>query len=219
MGVVRRPGSGYGRRRGRIARRRREPSADRQRADRTAPPDRYRRGARASACVRPRDPHAGDLVHGVLRRSEHRSGVAVRHHSPPDRRRRMDASSSAGLAQRLRALNHFIDDIYNDRRIIADGVFPADLLDDSVNYRPECEGVHPKFGVWAHISGSDLVRAGDGQLYVLEDNLRVPSGVSYVLENRSVDQASVSRAVPAPPDPTRRRVHRRTQQAPELARP
>jgi uncharacterized circularly permuted ATP-grasp superfamily protein len=91
-----------------------------------------------------------------------------------------------GLAQRLRALNHFIDDIYNDRRIIADGVFPADLLDDSTNYRPECEGIHPKFGVWAHISGSDLVRAGDGQFYVLEDNLRVPSGVSYVLENRVV---------------------------------
>ena len=91
-----------------------------------------------------------------------------------------------GLAQRLRALNHFIDDIYNDRRIIADGVFPADLLDDSANFRPECRGVHPKFGVWAHISGSDLVRSGDGQLYVLEDNLRVPSGVSYVLENRAI---------------------------------
>jgi uncharacterized circularly permuted ATP-grasp superfamily protein len=91
-----------------------------------------------------------------------------------------------GLAQRLRALNHFIDDIYNDRRIIADGVFPAELLDDSANYRPECRGVHPKFGVWAHISGSDLVRAGDGRLYVLEDNLRVPSGVSYVLENRAI---------------------------------
>ena len=91
-----------------------------------------------------------------------------------------------GLAQRLRALNHFIDDIYNDRRIIADGVFPAHLLDDSANFRPECRGVHPKYGVWAHISGSDLVRAGDGQLYVLEDNLRVPSGVSYVLENRGI---------------------------------
>jgi uncharacterized circularly permuted ATP-grasp superfamily protein len=91
-----------------------------------------------------------------------------------------------GLAQRLRALNRFIDDVYNDRQIIADGVFPAELLEDSVNYRPECRGVHPKFGVWAHISGSDLVRAGDGQLYVLEDNLRVPSGVSYVLENRAI---------------------------------
>jgi uncharacterized circularly permuted ATP-grasp superfamily protein len=92
----------------------------------------------------------------------------------------------AGLAQRLRALNMFIDDVYNDRNIVADGVFPSDLLDDSVNYRPECQGFSPKFGVWAHISGSDLVRAGDGDFYVLEDNLRVPSGVSYVLENRGV---------------------------------
>ena len=91
-----------------------------------------------------------------------------------------------GLKQRLRALNMFIDDIYNDRRIIADGVFPAGLLDDSENYRAECQGFSPKFGVWAHISGSDLVRGGDGEFYVLEDNLRVPSGVSYVLENRGV---------------------------------
>ena len=91
-----------------------------------------------------------------------------------------------GLAQRLRALNRFIDDIYNDQEIIAAGIFPADLLEESANYRPECRGVRPKFGVWAHISGSDLVRGGDGQLYVLEDNLRVPSGVSYVLENRAV---------------------------------
>jgi len=91
-----------------------------------------------------------------------------------------------GLAQRLRALNMFIDDVYNDRRIVADSVFPGELLDDSVNYRPECQGVSPKFGVWAHISGSDLVRGGDGHFYVLEDNLRVPSGVSYVIENRGV---------------------------------
>ncbi len=96
------------------------------------------------------------------------------------------AAVERGLAQRLRAINQFVDDIYNDQRIIADGVFPAELLADSTNYRPECRGIHPKFGVWAHISGSDLVRAGDGQFYVLEDNLRVPSGVSYVLENRSV---------------------------------
>lgn len=91
-----------------------------------------------------------------------------------------------GLSQRLRALNMFIDDMYNDRRMIADGLFPAELLDESVNYRPECQGMSPKFGVWAHISGSDLVRAGDGEFYVLEDNLRVPSGVSYVIENRGV---------------------------------
>ncbi len=91
-----------------------------------------------------------------------------------------------GLVQRLKALNMFIDDIYNDQRIIADGVFPQNLLEDSENFRPECRGVHPKFGVWAHISGSDLVRDADGTMYVLEDNLRVPSGVSYVLENRAV---------------------------------
>jgi uncharacterized circularly permuted ATP-grasp superfamily protein len=91
-----------------------------------------------------------------------------------------------GLAQRLVAINRFIDDVYNDRRIIDDGVFPSELLEDSVNYRPECAGFHPKFGVWAHISGSDLVRDADGTMYVLEDNLRVPSGVSYVIENRAV---------------------------------
>ncbi len=91
-----------------------------------------------------------------------------------------------GLVQRLVALNRFIDDLYNERRVIADGVFPQELLDDSANYRPECRGVHPRFGVWAHVSGSDLVRDSDGTMYVLEDNLRVPSGVSYVLENRAV---------------------------------
>jgi uncharacterized circularly permuted ATP-grasp superfamily protein len=94
--------------------------------------------------------------------------------------------TSAGLAQRLRALNMFIDDLYNDQRVIADGVFPADLLDASANFRPQCRGIRPKHGVWAHISGTDLVRDDDGVLYVLEDNLRVPSGVSYVLENRAV---------------------------------
>ncbi|MGA1052354.1 MAG: circularly permuted type 2 ATP-grasp protein [Ilumatobacteraceae bacterium] len=93
---------------------------------------------------------------------------------------------SAGLAQRLRALNLFIDDLYNDQRIIADGVFPAELLEASVNYRPQCRGVRPKHGVWAHVSGTDLVRDDDGTFYVLEDNLRVPSGVSYVIENRGV---------------------------------
>ena len=91
-----------------------------------------------------------------------------------------------GLLQRLRALNAFIDDIYNEQRIVADGVFPAELLVDSANFRPQCRGVRPPYGVWAHISGSDLVRHSDGRFYVLEDNLRVPSGVSYMLENRAV---------------------------------
>ena len=96
------------------------------------------------------------------------------------------ARIARGLEQRLVALNRFIDDIYNDQRIVADGVFPRELLDESANFRPECKGVRPRFGVWAHISGSDLVRDADGTMYVLEDNLRVPSGVSYVLENRAI---------------------------------
>jgi uncharacterized circularly permuted ATP-grasp superfamily protein len=93
-----------------------------------------------------------------------------------------------GLKQRLGAINRFIDDLYHEQRIIRDDVFPADLLDHSVNFRPECVGVDPAFGVWAHISGSDLVRDSDGTMYVLEDNLRVPSGVSYVLENRAISK-------------------------------
>ncbi len=91
-----------------------------------------------------------------------------------------------GLKQRVRALNLFIDDIYNEQRIIRDGLFPADLLKTSTNFRPQCLGISPRFQVWAHICGSDLVRDKDGTLYVLEDNLRVPSGVSYMLENRLV---------------------------------
>jgi uncharacterized circularly permuted ATP-grasp superfamily protein len=93
-----------------------------------------------------------------------------------------------GLMQRLRALNAFIDDLYHDQRVVTDGVFPAELLEHSVNFRPQCQGVSPKHGVWAHICGSDLVRDADGTVYVLEDNLRVPSGVSYVLENRAISK-------------------------------
>jgi uncharacterized circularly permuted ATP-grasp superfamily protein len=93
-----------------------------------------------------------------------------------------------GLKQRLRAINAFIDDVYNEQRVVADGVFPAELLAESVNFRPECRGVSPKFGVWAHVCGSDLVRDANGTMYVLEDNLRVPSGVSYVLENRAISK-------------------------------
>jgi len=93
-----------------------------------------------------------------------------------------------GLVQRLTAINAFIDDLYHDQRIVADGIFPAELLEHSVNFRRECIGVSPKHGVWAHISGSDLVRHDDGTMYVLEDNLRVPSGVSYVLENRAISK-------------------------------
>ena len=93
---------------------------------------------------------------------------------------------SAGLVQRLTTLNLFISDLYGAARVVADGVFPAEVLASSMNYRPECQGVRPPQDVWAHVCGSDLVRDADGTMYVLEDNLRVPSGVSYMLENRQV---------------------------------
>ena len=93
---------------------------------------------------------------------------------------------SEGLVQRVHALNLFIADLYGDQRIVKDKVFPGELLADSKNFRPQCVGVVPPNGTWAHICGSDLVRDGDGTVYVLEDNLRVPSGVSYMLENRQV---------------------------------
>lgn len=93
-----------------------------------------------------------------------------------------------GLVQRLTALNAFITDIYNERRIIKDKLVSEEILATSRDYRSFCEGVKPKHGVWAHISGSDLIRGTDGTVYVLEDNLRVPSGVSYMLENRNISK-------------------------------
>jgi uncharacterized circularly permuted ATP-grasp superfamily protein len=92
----------------------------------------------------------------------------------------------AGLKQRVKALNRFIDDLYNDQEIIRDGVFPAELLANSENFQEQCRGISPPLGIWAHVCGSDLVRDSDGTMYVLEDNLRIPSGVSYMLENRQV---------------------------------
>jgi uncharacterized circularly permuted ATP-grasp superfamily protein len=93
---------------------------------------------------------------------------------------------SRGLVQRLTAINLFIADLYGKQQIVRDGVFPAELLANSANFRPQCVGIQPVGDVWAHICGSDLVRDEDGTMYVLEDNLRVPSGVSYMLANRSV---------------------------------
>lgn len=91
-----------------------------------------------------------------------------------------------GLKQRIHALNLFIGDIYGEQKIIKDRVFPRALLKDSVNFRKQCVGIKPPLGVWAHICGSDLVRDSEGTLFVLEDNLRIPSGVSYMLENRMI---------------------------------
>jgi uncharacterized circularly permuted ATP-grasp superfamily protein len=92
----------------------------------------------------------------------------------------------AGLKQRIFALNAFLEDIYNERKIIKDRIVPEGVIYSSKTYRKECEGFRPPRGIWCHITGTDLVRDGDGTFYVLEDNLRCPSGVSYVLENRQV---------------------------------
>lgn len=94
--------------------------------------------------------------------------------------------TSKGLEQRLKALNCFIHDIYNDQKILKDKVVPKELILDSGNFRKQCQGIKPKFNVWANICGTDLIKDGDGQFFVLEDNMRVPSGVSYMLENRRV---------------------------------
>jgi uncharacterized circularly permuted ATP-grasp superfamily protein len=91
-----------------------------------------------------------------------------------------------GLKQRIHALNLFIDDVYHDQRIIKDGIVPAEILHTAESFREQCIGLKPPRGIWCHITGTDLVRDGDGQIYVLEDNLRCPSGVSYVLQNRVV---------------------------------
>ena len=93
---------------------------------------------------------------------------------------------SKGLAQRLRALNRFIDDIYNRQRILAEDVIPAELVLTSPNFRAECVGMKPAQRAWANVCGTDLVRDNAGHFFVLEDNLRVPSGVSYMIENREV---------------------------------
>jgi uncharacterized circularly permuted ATP-grasp superfamily protein len=92
----------------------------------------------------------------------------------------------AGLQQRIHALNAFIDDIYHEQKILKDGIIPSEVILSAVSYRKQCQGLNPPWRVWCHITGTDLVRDRDGRYYVLEDNLRVPSGVSYVLENREV---------------------------------
>ncbi|QDU36349.1 hypothetical protein Mal4_06340 [Maioricimonas rarisocia] len=96
----------------------------------------------------------------------------------------------AGLKQRIRALNCFIDDVYHDQNIVNEGIVPRELLEDAKTYRVACHGLSPPRGIWCHITGTDLVRHADGQIYVLEDNLRCPSGVSYVLQNRMVMKRS-----------------------------
>jgi len=92
----------------------------------------------------------------------------------------------AGLKQRITALNHFLNDVYNEQNIINDGVLPRPILEKAKSFRHQCVGLKPPQGIWCHITGTDLIRHSDGAMYVLEDNLRCPSGVSYVLQNRMV---------------------------------
>ena len=91
-----------------------------------------------------------------------------------------------GLKQRIIALNLFINDIYNDQKILKDKVIDPELVLSASTFRKQCLGFKPSKGIWCNITGTDLVRGDNGQLYVLEDNLRCPSGVSYVLENRQI---------------------------------
>ena len=92
---------------------------------------------------------------------------------------------SAGSIQRVRALNMFIHDIYHEREIIRAGVLPADVLLANALLEPHMHGLDVPRGVYVHVAGIDIVRVGEDRFYVLEDNLRSPSGVSYMLENRN----------------------------------
>ncbi len=94
----------------------------------------------------------------------------------------------AGLIQRVDALNRFLFDVYHGKKIISDGVIPEEFVYSSKGYTPECEGISPKHGIYSHISGIDLVQAKDGTWYVLEDNLRIPSGASYPMIARTISR-------------------------------
>lgn len=91
-----------------------------------------------------------------------------------------------GLIQRVDALNLFLKDVYGDKKIVKDGVIPEEFVFSSSGYLPECEGIVPPKGIYSHISGIDLVLGKDGEWYILEDNLRIPSGASYPMIAREI---------------------------------
>ncbi|HSF47232.1 MAG TPA: circularly permuted type 2 ATP-grasp protein [Burkholderiales bacterium] len=93
---------------------------------------------------------------------------------------------ASGLTQRIRALNAFLNDVYHEQDILRAGRIPSELVLGNPAYRAEMRGVDVPAGIYCHIAGIDVVRAGEGEFFVLEDNLRTPSGVSYMLENRNV---------------------------------
>jgi uncharacterized circularly permuted ATP-grasp superfamily protein len=98
----------------------------------------------------------------------------------------------AGLKQRIYALNLFLQDIYNEKKILKDKIIPKDLILKSKDYLKPCEGLTPPKGIWCHITGTDLIKDKNGHYYVLEDNLRCPSGVSYMLESREIIKTAYS---------------------------
>lgn len=93
-----------------------------------------------------------------------------------------------GLKQRIEALNLFLHDVYNDQKILKDKVVPRELIESSKSFLKPCLGLTPPKGIWCHITGTDLIRGDNGEMMVLEDNLRCPSGVSYMLENRELSK-------------------------------
>lgn len=96
------------------------------------------------------------------------------------------AEIEAGLIQRVNALNLFLEDIYNEKRIVKEGIIPEEFIYSSKGYLAQCEGITPPKGIFSHISGIDLVQAKDGTWYILEDNLRIPSGASYPMIARDI---------------------------------
>ena len=97
-----------------------------------------------------------------------------------------------GLLQRGHAINLFLHDLYHEKKILKDKIIPSDLVFSSVNMLKEMNDFTPPGGSYCHISGTDLIRHSDGEYYILEDNIRCPSGVSYVLANREAMKRTLS---------------------------
>ena len=131
-------------------------------------------------------PDAGHHLHGLRRRPGHRADLSLRSAAAHHHRRRNGATLERGLTQRLTAINLFLKDVYHEGRILAEGIVPRELVQSCRHYRREMRGVHVHRDIYVSIAGTDLVRLEDGRFVVLEDNLRVPSGVSYMLANREV---------------------------------
>ena len=129
---------------------------------------------------------AGHHVHRLRRRSGDRADfsrtICCRASSPAPEWNTLER----GLTQRLTAINLFLKDVYHEARILSEGVVPRDLVQSCKHYRREMRGVHVHRDIYVSVAGTDLVRLEDGRFVVLEDNLRVPSGVSYMLANRAV---------------------------------